>query len=285
MPKDIIITGCPRTGTSALSSLLYHDENIFIANEMYAYHFNGKEVFQGRVDMENPHLSRARELKNISREDVIYLISQARTKNPVYPWREQYRLGTTALDYAAEEGWDVMAKPKLPGWAKERRLDFFGDKNPEYCCDIRTIDFLAINYPDAYYIICYRDPAPTIASFIRKSKAGHPEITSWFCKNASEGIDKWMSYTSNWLHFLHPAVKNVKVIKYEDYCGNPEKLVQDLSIFLNQDINIENCEDIYTPVNLDTYKDEIDFYDQKCITVKCDFLHSRVMDIIQGEAS
>jgi hypothetical protein len=300
MPKDIIITGCPRTGTSALSALLYHNENIFIANEMYAYHFDGREIFQGRVDMENPHLSRAMELKNMSKEDVLFLISQAREKYPVYPWVEQamrqsmllkletFVLAATKLrflEYAAEEGWDVSIPPRLPGRHKDIELDFFGDKNPEYCKNIRTVDYLSKNYPDAYYIICYRDPAPTIASFIRKSKAGHPEITSWFCDDVSTSIDQWMSYTSNWLHFLYPAVKNVKIIKYEDYCNNPEKLLHDLSIFLNQDINVENCENIYSPVNLDTYKDEICSYDLNCINVKCDLLHSRVMDTIQGAAS
>ena len=46
MAKEIIITGSPRTGTSALCSLLYHSEGVMIANEVSAYHRN-KNALKG----------------------------------------------------------------------------------------------------------------------------------------------------------------------------------------------------------------------------------------------
>ena len=54
-----------------------------------------------------------------------------------------------------------------------------------------------------------------------------------------------MNKILNWSTLIHPYVKNKIIIDYDHYINNLDSLINDLSAFLNTDLNIQNPESNY----------------------------------------
>lgn len=217
MTKKLIITGCPRTGTSALCSLLCHSEGVIITNELSVYH-EDKKAIDDCLDEDNPHLDRALELKGWSVKDL--------------------------TNY-------------LAGDFEDKSIKVFGDKSPDYCCNTYLPQYMGVNYPDFKYIFCYRNPCATVASFLRRSKKENNPNAAWYAETAEEALEIVIKYTLNWVTLLYPSVENKKIVIYEDHCEDVSSLIQELNEFLGITLDIHKPERLYLPVNLDSWRNDL----------------------------
>ena len=244
MVKEIIITGSPRTGTSALCSLLYHSAGVMIANELSAYHRN-KKALSDALSVPNPHLERALRLKDWSIEDLTNYLS---------------------------------------GDFEDKNIKLFGDKNPDYCCNTFLPQYLSESYPNFKYIFCYRNPCATVASFLMRSKKENNPNAAWYAETAEEALDVLIKYTLNWATLLHPNVENKKIIIYEDHCEDVSNLIQELNEFLGITLDIHKPERLYYPVNIDTWKRYLSPVDIEMIKRKFKPIDKLVRSLAQDES-
>jgi len=244
MTKEVIITGCPRTGTSALGALLYHSEGVMITNELSTYHSN-KDAISDCLGAANHHRDRALELKGWSTDNLI--------------------------DY-------------LSGDFEDHSIKLFGDKHPDYCHNTALPRYLSTTYPDFKYIFCYRDPCATVSSFLRRSDIEKDVEASWYARCPEEALDKIIKDTLNWATLLYPKVENKKIIVYEDYCGDVNRLIQELNKFLGITLTIHEPERIYLPVNVDTWKSDLSPEDIEMIKTKFEPVDQYVRSLIQDES-
>lgn len=244
MVEEVIITGCPRTGTSALGALLYHSEGVMITNELSTYHSN-KNAISVSLDLVNPHLDRALELKGWSIDNL--------------------------TDY-------------LSGDFEDHSIKLFGDKNPAYCCDTFLPQHLSTTYPDFKYLFCYRDPCATVSSFLRRSTRENDVTAAWYSRCPDDALDIIIKYTLNWATLLYPKVKNKKIIVYEDYCEDLNRLMQELNKFFGITLTIHEPERIYLPVNVDTWKSDLSAEAIEMIKTKFEPVDQYVRSLIQNES-
>lgn len=263
--KRVIITGCPRSGTSALSMLMSHATNAFICNEMGLY-LPGPKEFN-------------RKIRTLSS-----MWSKGREEQP------PFGVQTRGMKISGLTPSDIIEYQRNESYGD---LEFFGDKHPHYCIHKPLLRHLRKNYAHFYYLICYRDPLDTIASFIRKSRAKDPQPGFWFCNSIHEATNKWIQTIRNWTQELYHHVPNIKIIKYEDYCYDGEKLIGELSDFLGGKLDTLNTDtlgtfrspagsEIYYPVNVGAHKDIFGPKQIRTIRKRTSGLHERVMKMIHG---
>lgn len=96
-------------------------------------------------------------------------------------------------------------------------LAYIGDKTPGY---YKKLPRLLAAFPDARFLITYRDPLRVASSF--EGRARRPSKGWPAQKNHQEGIEQWRASLERWRHFSerYPAAR-VLPIKYEwFYCGD-----------------------------------------------------------------
>jgi hypothetical protein len=248
--KKIIITGLPRSGTTALANLLNHSPKIVITNELGIFDHN-QEHYKTR--------------------------SEAWLKNnkPTQKFLSRKRLtGGDINDFLAGN------------FTNKNSLEFYGDKFPTYCADRHYCSHLSQNHSDAYFIFTHRNPCATIYSGVHRSNL-HVNQThaDWFYKGLEDSTNKFRELTLNWSNFIYPYVKNKIIIDYDRYINNFDLLVNDLSKFLNTSLDLPKVEQmdavsgsfdvsyiesrgIYNNSKLDAYKnffslEEIDYINRQ----------------------
>lgn len=212
--NKIIITGVPRTGTTALATLLTQSKNILITNELGIFSPN-KETY-------------IKQKKSFLKEQ----------KDNNHPYKGAYANSQFLKDKEfTEQDLDNFFAGDFTNCGDIR---FFGDKFPTYCTDDIKCDHLARNHYDAYYIFTYRNPCAVINSFIKKTKVHKNEWADWFFNNLDESIQKIIDYTTNWSTKILPHVDKKIIINYDYYINNVNLLLHNISNFLNTTIIIPN---------------------------------------------
>jgi hypothetical protein len=200
--KKIIITGAPRTGSTALNALLMQSSKILVMNELAIFDYEPNHYYNVHREKINNELNqRFLKHKNLSEKDI-----------------DDFFIGN---------------------FENKGNLEFFGDKFLTYCYNEEYCDHLVKNHSDAYFIFTYRNPCATIHSRIKRSKIEKDEKADWYFTNLEETSKRFITRTSNWVTLLHPYIKNKFIIDYDHYINNANLLIKDLSSFLNTDINIQ----------------------------------------------
>jgi hypothetical protein len=227
--KKIIITGCPRTGTTALTALLFHSANAVITNELGLFHPQ-KIVFEEKInkplDTQN---SRLIELKKWNKQELEYFINDQNN----YP-----------------------------------NIELFGDKLPDYCLTRYIMFYLTNTYPDAYFIFTHRNPCAVVHSFLKRTAIEKNEQAAWYVKTTEEALDRIIRYNINWSTFFFPRVKNKIIIDYDDYINNPSSLIDKLNQFLDTKLDIYKPEKLYLHDNPNEFEKKLSDWEQDMINTK-----------------
>lgn len=213
--KTIIITGCPRTGSTPLTSLLYHSKNAVVTNEMGTFHRNS-EIFAKKLNNISAHNKNLLDIKGWSQQDL--------------------------LDFVEKK----IIKPEI---------ELFGDKSPDYCFYHDKISYLSNTYPDAYFIFTYRNPCAVVYSFLKRTRVEPDKKQDWYAETIEEALDKIVVWTLNWSTLFYPRVKNKIIIDYDDYSRNTRGLIDTLNSFLQTTLDIHQSEKIYYRNNLNEFID------------------------------
>jgi len=114
-------------------------------------------------------------------------------------------------------------------FARCKRAVIWGDKSPNYYDRLRE---MAETFPNARFIIVWRDPLATANSILRAAQAGN----SYFGRRGSvlRGLIGYGVYKeqTNW---LHAHARLVLELSYEDLVSNTASVMQDVCRFLNID--------------------------------------------------
>ena len=203
--KKIIITGAPRTGSTALNVLLTQASNTLVMNEMAIFDYEPKHYYNCHRKKINKEINKNfLKLKGLTDKDI-----------------DDFFIGN---------------------FENKGNLEFFGDKFLTYCHTKEYCDKLVKNHSEAYFIFTYRDPCATIYSRIKRSKLERDERADWFFNGFEDASQKLMDRTSNWSNLIYPYVKNKIIINYDHYINNADLLINDLSAFLNTKLDIQNLE-------------------------------------------
>jgi hypothetical protein len=227
--KTIIITGCPRTGTTALTSLLYHSSNALVTNELATFHPNKQELLKNLNKPLNEDNTRALELKGWSKEQLQDFIDHK---------------------------------------FKDSRIELFGDKRPDYCCNHYNMHYLIKTYPDAFFIFTHRDPCATVYSFLKRSQDEPQKSADWYAETAEEAINKIIKWNTNWSTLFYPKVKNKIIINYDIYINQPLHLINILEQFTQTKLDIHQPENLYCHPNPDDFKNKLTKKEQNIIYTK-----------------
>ena len=203
--KKIIITGAPRTGSTALNTLLTYSPKILVMNELAIFDYEPNHYYNcHRKKINNQDNTRFLKWKGLAEKDI-----------------DDFFIGD---------------------FKNKGNLEFFGDKFLTYCDTEEYCNNLVENHPDAYFIFTYRNPCASIYSAIKRSKIEKDERADWFFESFEESSKKLINKTLNWSALIYPYVKNKIIIDYDHYINNVDLLIDDLSVFLQTDLNIEKPE-------------------------------------------
>jgi hypothetical protein len=248
--KKIIITGAPRTGTTALATLLTQSSNILVTNELALFDNNPnryyfkKQMFLSEAPHTNHVNARLLRHKGLTEKDIDdFFVGNFKNKGP---------------------------------------LEFFGDKYPTYCTGIGYCDHLVEVHSDAYFIFTYRNPCAVLSSFLKRTQVDRNARADWYFEDIEKSLEKIITYNTNWSKHIFPRVEKKIIIDYDYYINNAKLLINDLSKFLNTTIDIKDPDRIqghteyydkgfrrlYEHPNPDEYKDnftpeEINFVNEK----------------------
>ena len=197
--KKIIITGVPRTGSSALNNVLNLSPNILTMHEMRIFdasidNYHRFKKFAGFGSINTNHLSR----KKMSLYDL-----------------DNFFIGN---------------------FLNKGSIEFFGDKMATYCWDETYTNHLVTKHSDAYFIFTHRNPCAVIYSGYKRSQIDGNKQADWYYKSLEESISRYIKQTTNWSTLIYPNVKNKIIINYDDYVNNIDLLIKDLNTFLGIDM-------------------------------------------------
>ena len=203
--KKIIVTGAPRTGSTALNTLLTYSPKILVMNELAIFDYEPNHYYNcHRKKINNQDNTRFLKWKGLAEKDI-----------------DDFFIGD---------------------FKNKGNLEFFGDKFLTYCDTEEYCNNLVENHPDAYFIFTYRNPCASIYSAIKRSKIEKDERADWFFESFEESSKKLINKTLNWSALIYPYVKNKIIIDYDHYINNVDLLIDDLSVFLQTDLNIQKPE-------------------------------------------
>jgi len=215
MYKKLIITGCPRTGTTGLAGLLSSSKNALVTNELATFHPN-VDAFYKRVNNMN--------------EQTSSLIANK-------GWDCTY------------------FKNFVEGKVECRdEIELFGDKHPDYSLNAVLMSKLIKNHSDAYFIFTYRDPCSTLYSFLKRSRVEVDENAAWYVRTHEEALNRIIAYNLNWSTLLYPMVSKRMIIDYNKYINNPDLLVKCLESFLGIKLEIQTPKLLYSNNNSEEWK-------------------------------
>lgn len=206
--KKIIITGAPRSGTTALAVLLSQSSKVLITNELALFdnnpnqYFFKKETFLSEEPHNNGITSKLLKSKNLTEKDL-----------------DNFFVGN---------------------FKNKGALEFFGDKNPTYCTHIDYCNYLSEVHSDAFYIFTHRTPCAILNSFLKRTAVDKNEKADWYFANIEQALEKTMEYITLWSKHIYPRVEKKIIVNYDRYINNADLLISDLSKFLNTSLDITN---------------------------------------------
>lgn len=215
--KPIFILGCPRSGTTLLSSLLEYT----IYGKPFESHFITKYYKK---------LSSYGELQD--KKNFIRLVDDIKDERYIKQWHldidpERLYSELENFDFSTIANHICMIK------GQESGSQSWGDKTPHYTLDLEIIYEL---FPHSKYIFITRDGRDVALSLLEKS---------WGPNNIMSCAELWKKY-----HIPSPIIDDLKrnnqlfTLRYEDLLETPEIVVHDLYKFLEQEYSEENVREL-----------------------------------------
>ena len=206
--KKVIMTGCPRSGTTALCTLLSHDPGVFISNEVGSFSWD-KELFEDRAKIAatKNYVKWLLDLKRIDREDFLEKIS-----------------------YSPKEYSEIIGK--------EYGLEVVGDKLPGY---LNYLEDIYKQNRDAYFLITLRGVRHFVTSSTNHYANGTRSI--WARETITEAQDLWVKNNSKLLEDVGkiiPMGAKVLLLRYEDIGPDIDQTIKRISDFIGYEINVVN---------------------------------------------
>lgn len=240
--KKIIITGCPRTGSTALVYLLNACRNAFITNEFATFHYD-----------------------DVSFDDTIkdnFIVNECK-------------------NFTKDKHWDLQDISNYrEGLDHNLNFKLFGDKRPDYCECFASMDHLINNHQDAYFIFTHRHPCAIALSCIQRSSKEPNSKASWYARDVETASNIIVRHTNNWLSAMYPNVRNKLIVNYDFFIQHPKKLVNKLELYLGTKLNIDNPKDFYAHKNPFAYKQLMSDWQKKAVNSRFNILKEKIDRVI-----
>lgn len=196
---QIIISGCPRSGTTALKSLLNTQHNTCVTNEL-KFCAGNNDAFAERLN--------SSWFKKFSNE--------CKKKN-IDP--ELFR------DHIIED------KIKTSKYLHSLGYQIVGDKFPGYVLPNYHKKIIELSRKGFKYIFCIRDCRGFISSSIRAYERGvNPKGNVWVYCTIHEACEHWVKYNKGLQALIqHIPSENYIIVQYEQAVRNNAKLVDRIS--------------------------------------------------------
>ena len=230
---QIIISGSPRSGTTALKSLLNTQHNTCITNELKFY-AGDDTAFAERLNSKFfNHFSDECKKKNIDPELFRDYIIEDKTRTP---------------DYLHNLGYQVV-----------------GDKFPGYVLKNYHQRIIEHSRHDVKFIFCVRDCRGFISSSLRAySRGKDPKFNQWVYCTIHEACAHWVKFNKGLLALIqHIPTDNYMILQYEKAVKNNSRLVKRINKLTEGQWTAAPDETTgYHPVHVDAWKIEHPYIDK-----------------------
>lgn len=211
--KKVIITGCPRSGTTGLANLLSQDKQTLITNEVgnFTYNLDNTLSIMLARKYEESVFRSFLQLKGIGEE---YWKSSKFYENQSY-------CETLANDY---------------------NLSVIGDKWPDYLFHLNDVEMMNNGLEDFYFIFTIRSCRHFINSSTSGYNKGLRNVWNFYDKRDAEKY--WLKYNLKLIESIQTLQqKKIPhcVIKYEEYNGYGDCILRRLSKLINHKFKV--CRD------------------------------------------
>ena len=134
----------------------------------------------------------------------------------------------------------------LPALLNSKGYEVVGDKLPDY---IYNLNFNVIaSHPDLYIIMTIRDVRTFIKSSTRHYNAGFRK--HWCFPDQATAEKFWIDANIHLINaFLRARMDRLRVLKYETVCEKADRLVADMSAFVDFEFQISEPSNLYFPVH------------------------------------
>jgi hypothetical protein len=226
--KEVIICGCPRTGTTALANLLNCDEYCWITHECCSYSFGCAQNFR-------------KKLKEVSS-----------IENTIDTLADKIIPKNMFVDYYGQP-YDFF--DHLYALTDFKVL---GDKSPGYLHDWRRIKKLR---PNAKFIVTVRDCRQVVSSCLRWKDERPNE--PWVSDNTTDPIDMWVYNTEITIDIKKELGDDCLIVQYEDSVSRPFVALDRIKDFLDYDFKVDKIQEQYYPVNQNTWREELPYINEE----------------------
>lgn len=225
---ELIIAGCPRSGTTALRNLLNTQHNTYLCNELSYYSSDSQEHFMSRLNSEwwNTFCVNCKK-DNINPEAFRSYITEDKLKS---------------VDFLHSQGYEIV-----------------GDKYPLYVAQKHHKKLLEAANRGVKIILCVRDCRGFVSSSIRHYiSSAHGKQSTWAYCTIHDACKYWTRFNRGLIQLTNKLPpESYMIVKYEEAVNNKEKLLRRLHKLTNNKWygNINDTKD-YHPVHVDSWKTE-----------------------------
>lgn len=240
----LLITGCARSGTSAIAHALSSHDRYCIFNEYHLYYESEFDCnIWNRIDQmraDNPPPTKVsgsmRSLQSRLRQDLPEPVLCELTRDWLF---------------------GLMQGP----------VEVYGDKMPyKYLLSMREI---AAMYPDAKFLITLRDGRDVVASQIRHYHRAielglSPE--HWMAPSVRDAEYLWLRSARDWLKLRANPPAPCMELRYEEATQSPQCLAKSICDFtgtIYREKEFAGLYEQYQAVNIGAWRDEIDDMEQQ----------------------
>jgi len=235
----LLITGCPRTGTTALAQWLSSHDKICIFNEFSLYHHPpASEVaawkrIQEMRDDNPPPLKISRDMKSLRANLAAELPTPASNE-------------VTA-------NW-LFGRSRTP-------LSVYGDKMPFLY--LKLMEEIAERLPGVRFLVTLRDGRAVIASQIRQYNLAVKrgvEPDNWMRPTVEEAEYLWLRSARKWLSLRADPPAPCLEVRYEEATRSPEAIAKSICEFVGMEyerVEFREFLEEYRPVRNDVWREEI----------------------------
>ncbi len=234
----LLITGCARSGTTALARGLSTHPRICIFNEYSLYHppvieLNVWRRISEMRDDNPPPLKISRDMKSL-RSKLFAELPETASIESTRDW--------------------LFGNLKMP-------MATYGDKMPYVY--IKAMDKIVKRYPRARFLLTLRDGRAVIASQLRQYRLAVESGAApdnWMKPTVKEAEFLWLRFARRLISLRNDPPAPCLEVRYEQATTSPEELARKICDFVGMDYRRDEFQEFldgYRPINTDTWREEL----------------------------